>query len=123
MKPEALLVFVLTALAEPGAWATSLPIGGIYGDAEGCARANDSGTGSEVHFLLTPEGFSSRATSCKFRSMEADAGGSFTADSLCSYEGEENGIPKMVVIRPEGDATYTIGFPDGSNWGPLAKCS
>lgn len=123
MRPAALFLFALTALLAKSAWATSLPIGGTYGNAEGCAFADNADTGSDALLLLTPEGFSSSATSCEFRSMEADIGGSFTADSLCSHEGEEERRPEMVVIKPAGDATYVIGFPDGSNWGPLAKCS
>jgi len=124
MRPAvfALLAFTGLLLAKNG-WATSLPIGGSYGNAEGCAFADTAKIESDTPLLLTPEGFSSSVTSCEFRSMEADIGGSFTADSLCSHEGEEERTPEMVVIKPAGNAAYTIDFPDGTNWGPLARCS
>jgi hypothetical protein len=112
---------ILTAATLSGHVQAAGFLDGAYGNKDGCAYARSGeSTGSENFFLLTDANITTAVSVCEFKGAPKKTATGFTIRAQCDAEGE---------IGPEDTATltrtakgYTVSFPDGTKWGPLAKC-
>ena len=109
------------ALADP-AGATADIVDGSYGDKDGCLYSETGETsGSDIFFLLNKEGVTTAVSYCEFQGEGKKAGDGTVVKAGCHEEGSEEVTPYELTLTPGKDG-YTIGFPDGTRWGPLARC-
>lgn len=109
-----------TVLAGPAGAAGVLD--GSYGDKEGCHYAETGeSSGADIFFLLNGEGVTTAASYCEFKGEGTKAGDVTTVPAECHEEGSEETTPYDLTLTPESGG-YTVSFPDGTRWGPLARC-
>lgn len=109
-----------TVLAGPAGAAGILE--GSYGDKEGChyAKTGES-SGADIFFLLNGEGVTTAVSYCEFKGEGRKTGEATTVPAECHEEGSEETTPYDLTLTPENGG-YTVSFPDGTRWGPLARC-
>jgi len=109
------------ALAGPAGAAANL-VDGSYGDKEGCHYAETGeSSGADIFFLLNKEGVTTAVSYCEFQGEGKKAGGGTVVKAGCHEEGSEEVTPYELTLTPDSGG-YTISFPDGTRWGPLARC-
>ncbi|MGD9477508.1 hypothetical protein [Shinella sp. G-2] len=109
-----------TVLAGPAGAAGILE--GSYGDKEGCHYAETGeSSGADIFFLLNGEGVTTAVSYCEFKGEGRKAGDVTTVRAECHEEGSEETTPYDLTLTPENGG-YTVSFPDGTRWGPLARC-
>lgn len=97
-------------------------VDGSYGNKEGCHYAEtDESSGADVFFLLNKEGVTTAASYCEFKGEGKKTGNVTVVTAECSDEGSEEPASYELTLTP-GKNSYTISFPDGTRWGPLARC-
>ena len=116
----ALALILGTVLAGPAGAAGILE--GSYGDKEGCRYAETGeSSGADIFFLLNGEGVTTSVSYCEFKGEGSKTGKAITVPAECHEEGSEETTPFDLTLTPE-DGGYTVSFPDGTRWGPLARC-
>lgn len=109
------------ALAGPAGAAADI-VDGSYGDRGGCHYAETGeSSGVDIFFLLDGKGVTTAASYCEFKGEGKKVGGATVIAAGCHEEGSEEVTPYELTLTPDGGG-YTIGFPDGTRWGPLARC-
>ena len=109
------------SLAGPAGAAADI-VDGSYGDKEGC-RYSETGesSGADIFFLLDKEGVTTAVSYCEFQGEGKTVGGATVVKAGCHEEGSTDVTPYDLTLTPENGG-YTISFPDGTKWGPLARC-
>jgi hypothetical protein len=94
---------------------------GAYGSKEGCiyARTGES-SGADDFMLLNDEGITTSVSTCDFRGEAKKTATGFTIQAECEADGEEGSLDTATLTK--SNKGYTVTFPDGTKWGPLAKC-
>ena len=116
LTPVLLLGTLLAGTAAAGV------VDGSYGNKEGCNYAETGeSSGADVFFLLNGEGITTAASYCEFKGEGRKAGAATTVPAECHEEGSEEATPYELTLTPENGG-YTVSFPDGTRWGPLARC-
>ncbi|MFC6446516.1 hypothetical protein [Shinella zoogloeoides] len=109
------------ALAGPAGAAADI-VDGSYGDKEGCHYAETGeSSGADIFFLLDKAGVTTAVSYCEFQGEGTKTGEATTVKAGCHEEGSEEVTPYELTLTPGKDG-YTISFPDGTRWGPLARC-
>jgi hypothetical protein len=97
-------------------------VDGSYGNKEGCLYSQTrESSGADVFFLLNEESVTTAASYCEFKGEARKVGGATVVTAECSDEGSEEPTPYELTLTPD-DGGYTVSFPDGTRWGPLARC-
>ena len=98
-------------------------VDGSYGTAEGChyAQTGES-SGADLFFLLNAEGVTTAVSYCEFKGEGQKAGDATKVTADCHEEGSTQATPYELTLTP-ANGGYTIDFPDGTHWGPLARCA
>lgn len=122
MRARRFLALLLgVALAGP-AGAVAGIVDGSYGNKEGCLYSETGeSSGADVFFLLNKEGVTTAASYCEFKGEAKKVGGATVVTAACSEEGSEEPATYELTLTPD-DGGYTVSFPDGTRWGPLARC-
>jgi hypothetical protein len=94
---------------------------GAYGSKEGCiyARTGES-SGADDFFLLNDDGITTSVSTCDFRGEANKTATGFDIQAECEADGEAGSLDTATLTR--SSKGYTVSFPDGTKWGPLAKC-
>lgn len=106
------VLLALPALAEG-----AVPVGGVYGNEEGC-RAYQTGQPLADYLVLTEDTFSSRRIGCAFQSVLSIDKGVFTVEAICSPGGKQT-----VRVVDHGSAGYGFVAGSDSELGPMFPCS
>ncbi|WLS03045.1 hypothetical protein [Shinella oryzae] len=97
-------------------------VDGSYGNKEGCLYSETGeSSGADVFFLLNKEGVTTAASYCEFKGEARKVGGATVVTAECNDEGAQEPASVEVTLTPD-DGGYTVSFPDGTRWGPLARC-
>ena len=112
-------MFCLTLATASAEAATFLD--GAYGNKEGCiyAKTGES-SGADTFFLLNDKGMTTAMAQCLFKAAAVKTATGFTVRGQCEAEGETG--PEDTVTLKRTAEGYTVSFPDGTTWGPLAQC-
>jgi hypothetical protein len=121
MGARAGAVLLVAVLSSP-AFADVLPIGGIFGNNDGCRLFATGRVDGDAYMLLTPDTFSSYGTGCDFESLASTDGPVFTVSATCSAEGEAGVTTDTVRIIDHGSDGYAIQFDGLEEWGPMTAC-
>ena len=78
-------------------------------------------TGADIFFLLDKAGVTTAVSYCEFQGEGTKTGDATVVKAGCHEEGSEEVTPYELTLTPDSGG-YTIGFPDGTRWGPLARC-
>ncbi|WP_313664362.1 hypothetical protein [Shinella sp.] len=122
MRACAFLFPLAVGLAVSGqALAAADIVDGSYGN-KGCLYSETGeSSGADVFFILNKEGVTTAASYCEFKREARKVGGATVVAAECSDEGSEEPTPYELTLTPD-DGGYTVSFPDGTRWGPLARC-
>ncbi len=112
----------MTLLATPALAAGVLPLGGPFGNVDGCHLFATGQFVSDDVFLLTPDTFQSYGTGCDFETLVSSADSVFTVHATCSSEGEAGLDGELVRIIDHGVDGYGIQFDGIEEWGPYKAC-
>lgn len=123
MRARRFLLSVAVGLALCGqASAAADIVDGSYGNKEGCLYSETGeSSGADVFFLLDKEGVTTAASYCEFQGEARKVGGATVVTAECNDEGAQEPASVEVTLTPD-DGGYTVSFPDGTRWGPLARC-
>lgn len=118
------LLGALAALASPAIAADTLPITGVYGNAEGCKLHKDGTVDNDTLLLLKPDWVQSYGTGCDILQVLPGKDGAFLITGICHFEGEDTIAPGAMVITPVPDdkAALRIHGEDGTVWGDVKPC-
>ena len=97
-------------------------VDGNYGDKEGCLYSETGeSSGSDIFFLLNREGVTTAVSYCAFKGDGRKVGGATMISAECHEEGSTEATPYEMTLTPDHGG-YTVGFADGTRWGPLMRC-
>lgn len=112
----------ILALAFTAGPAAAGIVDGVYGDTEGCLyAATGESDGAEIFVLLNDDGVTTAVSRCVFTGPGREVGGAVRVMADCHEEGSPAPTPRELTLTPDHGG-ITIGFDDGSRWGPLMRC-
>ena len=115
------IIVTMLLVASP-ALAQVLPIGGAFGDEEGCNAYLTGDFSAERYAVLTPYTFSADVVGCYFEELVSREPGRFTVAASCEGKGE--GVSQDVVAVIEGsDAEGYRVTINNAGWDALVGCA
>jgi hypothetical protein len=108
-------------LASP-ALAQVLPIGGAYGNEEGCNAYLTGDFSAERYAVLTPYTFASDAIGCYFAELLSREPGRFTVAASCEGEGERVSQDVLAVVEGSDAGGYRVTIGN-AGWDQLVECA
>ncbi|MBD9373340.1 hypothetical protein IB238_11990 [Rhizobium sp. ARZ01] len=101
--------------------AEGVPLGGSFGNAEGCAFLKTGEITSDGLLALSETAVTAYASSCDFVKVSPAIDGRYQIGGLCHEEGEEVGREEKLTLSRAGSG-YLVTFTDGTVWGPVERC-
>jgi hypothetical protein len=115
------IVVTVLLLCGP-ALAQVLPIGGAYGNEEGCKAYLTGDFSAESYAVLTPFTFASDAVGCYFAELIEREPGRFTVAASCEGKGERVSHDVLAVVEGSDATGYRVTIGN-AGWEQLAQCA
>lgn len=94
---------------------------GDYGDKSGCVYSKTGNTSDDGNFfVINNDGITTADATCDFDGDATKTATGFTIKAQCDADGEASKVGNVTLTQsPKG---YAISLPDGTKFGPYAKC-
>lgn len=115
------VVLVLSVGATAG---DSLPIAGVWGNADGCRYHRDGSIDGDGLKLVTSTEITAYGGGCEILQVLTASDGTHVVTGSCTYEGEDvRGVEHFAVRASDANpATLLVYNGDGSLWDEVALC-